>query len=264
MEADFAGTAWLLANRHRARFVDCLMSGVPRSAGDLARLAGIAASTASEHLALLVGGGLLVRRREGRRTIYEIASPEVAGAIEALSLASPAEPPRSSSRSRDEKVLASLRTCYDHLAGAVAVALFDSVTRRGWLSLTSDGVVLTDAGERGFARLGIDVDDAKRRRRAFALTCIDWTERRPHLAGALGKSLADAFLENDWARRRSRTRGLLLTPGGRENVAKHFRIVVEDGYHSVAGGRECGRKTSSAGSFPRTSLRGASRPWSET
>jgi DNA-binding transcriptional ArsR family regulator len=222
--ADFAAIGRLLGNEHRAAMVNLLMEGAPATAGELARAAGVSPSTATEHLAALTRGRLITPTPEGRRKYFTIATQEMAAALEALSLVCPPTPVRSLRQSRDADRLAFLRTCYDHLAGAVAVSLFDALIRKRWL--TSPAYDVSPLGERHLIQIGVDVELARHRRRAFARPCLDWTERRPHLAGAVGASLAEAFLANGWARRQPTGRGLVLTETGKEGVANHFQVDV--------------------------------------
>jgi len=217
---DVAAVAALVAEPARAAIVDALMDGHGHRAGELAARAGVAASTASGHLARLLDGGLVTCTQEGRERRYRLASPAVADAIEALArLAGPLEV--HSLRTADRaSALRTARTCYDHLAGRLGVGLTDALTERAALVPVDGSFQLTAVGERTLAGIGVDVADARAARRAFARACIDWTERRPHLAGALGAALADALTARHWVERRPRDRALRVTDAGARGLAE--------------------------------------------
>lgn len=223
MGTDYAAVAGLLGHSARAAMVDALMSGETMTAGRLARAAGVAPSTASEHLARLVEGGLVAVDARGRHRHHRIARPEVAEALEALARICPPTPVRSLRQSGQRAALGHARTCYDHLAGIVGVALTEALVHRRWIEPGGDGFAVTAAGERGLAGAGVDVAAARGARRAFARPCLDWTERRPHLAGALGAAVAARALAAGWVRRRE-GRGLALTPTGHTVLADHFGV----------------------------------------
>ena len=223
-----ARTAALLGDPARAAIVDALLAGSPLPSGRLARAAGIAPSTASEHLARLVDGGLLVVERHGRERRYALAGPEVADAVEALGvLAEPDRPaPTLRAVSRMDAMRAA-RTCYDHLAGRLGVALTERLVADGWLLDGDAGWVVGERGERGFAGLGIDVDALRALRRPLTRRCVDWTERRPHLAGALGAALATRAVELGWVERVPAERWLRVTAEGRRALATTFALPPE-------------------------------------
>jgi DNA-binding transcriptional ArsR family regulator len=217
MDVDLAAGASAIADRARAAMLDALLDGAPRSAGALAREAGVAPSTASHHLGRLLDAGLVVVEPDGRRRAFRLARPEVAHALEALALVSPPRPARTLRRATRAEAERAARTCYDHLAGALGVAVCDALLATGAIS---------PAGERGYA-LGptagdtfaaIGVTPPARARRAYAIRCLDWSERRPHLAGALGAAVADAMLARGWVARVSGSRALLVTDAGRAGL----------------------------------------------
>jgi DNA-binding transcriptional ArsR family regulator len=216
-----ADAASLIGEPTRAAILLALVDGRALPAGELARAAGLSAPATSLHLAKLVGGGLLALRREGRHRYYRLASADVAHALEALGAIATARPPARSvlpGRAR----LRAARACYDHLAGAVAVALAESLEREHVLRAADDRTYeVTREGARWFAAaLRIDVGELARGRRALARRCLDWTERRPHLAGALGAALLDRLVERRWVARTSGSRALRITALGRAEFAK--------------------------------------------
>jgi DNA-binding transcriptional ArsR family regulator len=208
-------------------FVNLLMDGTRRPAGELARAAGVSPSTASEHLNVLVDAGLLTCRTNGRHRYYALAGQEVASALEALGMLAHATPVSGYRRNRQAEYLATARFCYDHLAGRLGTRLTDAWVRSGWLA-GRDELTLTDAGAVGLREVGVDVDGAVTARRATTRACPDWTERRPHLAGALGSAVGTRFLDAGWVVRHRSGRGLDVTVAGRELVRDAWAIDLDD------------------------------------
>ena len=194
--------------------LDALMDGDARPAGELARRAGVAPSTASEHLMRLVEGRLLVVEPRGRERRYRLASADVTEVLEALSRLGSEAPVNSLRAAGRTEALRAARTCYDHLAGRFGVAVTEALVARDVLDIRDGSFALTDDGEVFLVNLGVDVAGARAHKRVFARACLDWSERRPHLAGALGAALADAALDQGWVRRRPNDRALRVTPKG--------------------------------------------------
>jgi DNA-binding transcriptional ArsR family regulator len=225
---DLAGPARLLADRTRASFCLALLDGRAWTAAELARHAGVAASTATEHLNLMVVGGLLAEERQGRHRYVRLAGPQAAELIENLAEFAPqskADPGSLSVVTRN-KALARARTCYDHLAGALGVAITEAMTRRGLLDW-EHGLALTGDGEGWFADLGIKVQAGTRR--PLVRPCLDWTERRPHLAGAAGAALCGHAFDSGWITRIGTGRAVALTGAGRAVLERHLGpLPVQD------------------------------------
>ncbi|WP_203416540.1 winged helix-turn-helix domain-containing protein [Jiangella ureilytica] len=222
---DLAGLAGLLADRTRATVCLALMDGRAWTATELARHAGVAPSTATEHLNLLVAGGLLTDVRQGRHRYVRLAGTPAAELVERLAAAAGelapadgggAERPAPSSLTAVHRrhALAAARTCYDHLAGRLGVAVTDALTARGYLSWDR-GLTLTDDGDAWFAVLLDGASWPPASRRPVVRSCLDWTERRPHLGGAAGAALCTHAVEASWVVRAGRTRALRLTDAGR-------------------------------------------------
>ncbi|WP_163509614.1 ArsR/SmtB family transcription factor [Fodinicola acaciae] len=214
--AELASLASLLADRTRAGFCLALLDGRAWTASELARHAGVAASTTSEHLDRLIGGGLLVERRQGRHRYVQLAGPQVADLIEALAAhAEPVAKPAGTLKAATvASALARGRTCYDHLAGRLGVAITDAMTRRGLLD-QDGGFALTGAGLDWLTgTLGADARRLRSGRRPLARACLDWTERRSHLAGVAGAYICEHFRANEWIRRIGSDRAVRLTPAG--------------------------------------------------
>jgi DNA-binding transcriptional ArsR family regulator len=220
--ARFAEVATLAGDPARASILHALLDGRALTASELARAAGVTPQTASEHLGRLVAGGLLRVEKQGRHRYHRLASGEVAQMMESImQVASRLEAMRAPvvTGPRDEALRAG-RTCYDHFAGRLGVALTDALVQRGHLQLAADAGLLTASGVELFGKLGIDVpgllDERGKRRRVFCRPCIDWSERRPHLAGAVGAALCTQSFAKDWVKRIEGTRGVRVTPRGRQ------------------------------------------------
>jgi DNA-binding transcriptional ArsR family regulator len=219
--------AALLANPARSAMVNGLLDGPPLTAGELARLGRVSPGTASEHLAALVASGLLRAERRGRQRYFRLADRAVADALEALARICPPTQVRSLRASADAHRLRFARTCYDHLAGQLGVSLLEGMLQRGWLIQEAGGFRLAPDGKHQLARLKVDLPGAFRARRGFALACLDWTERRPHLAGALGKAVADLLFEQGWLARRPGSRGVDVTAAGKRQFGQVLRLDVD-------------------------------------
>lgn len=225
-EVSIASVAALVADAARARMLTALMDGRARTAKELAYGARVTPQTASSHLAKLLAAGLLAMERQSRHRYFRLAAPSVAHAIEALMAVSSA-PPRAA-RAAPAGPLEGLRlarTCYDHLAGRLGVSVTDAMVGRRWLTPGQRDYDLTATGARGLARLGVDVDETRRERRAFAQRCLDWSERRTHLAGSLGAAVARRCLELHWVQRVAEERTLRLTAKGRRGLRTWFGIA---------------------------------------
>ncbi|MEM1345351.1 MAG: helix-turn-helix transcriptional regulator [Pseudomonadota bacterium] len=212
---DIAKIAALLGDPARANMVCALLDGRAHTASELAAVAGIGAPTASVHLARLVEGGLLAVEKQGRHRYYRLSGQETARAIESLSALAPAQRPSKPQRTGPREArLRHCRTCYDHLAGEVAVALAEACCARGWLIEEAEAFALTEAGVAGFTALGADPTTLGPGRRRLASRCLDWSERRAHLGGALGAALLGALIERGWVAREAGTRRAWVTEAG--------------------------------------------------
>ena len=236
-DADIASAAALIADSTRAAILRALLPDRPLAAGELARLAGVSAATASFHLAKLLEGGLITVIRQGRHRYYRLAGHEVAAALEALGLISPGLPVRSLRQSREAAALAEARTCYDHLAGRAGVVVLDGLLRQGLLEeksgrtdrgdTSSHRFEVTGAGAKELGSFGLNLKQIRRSRRQFAGTCIDWTQRRRHLNGALAAAITSRMFELGWIERGSagqRRRSVRVTSVGIEGLASTFGV----------------------------------------
>jgi len=223
-ESDVPAVTRVLANRARLAMLELLMDGRAHPAGDLAREAGVALSTASGHLAELARAGLVEAEPAGRQRRYRLSRPEVARAIEALAVIAPRRRVSSLRAASAAERLRDGRTCYDHLAGRLGVGITDALLARRALRASDGGFDLTGSGERLLGGIGVDVGAARERRRAFALACLDWTERRSHLAGALGAELCDRLFAIGWVERRGSGRAAALTESGSEGLRELLEL----------------------------------------
>ncbi|MEU3900590.1 winged helix-turn-helix domain-containing protein [Streptomyces sp. NPDC045251] len=213
-----ARLAALIADETRAACLLALLDGRAWTAGELARHAGVAASTLSEHLGKLVAGGLLAEERQGRHRYVRLADERVAQLVEDLAaqVAPEARRPRTLRASSAGSAMARGRTCYDHLAGRLGIAVTDALTGHGLLRQDT-GFALTDAGLGWFGTVGITLKCTGRR--PLARACLDWTERRPHLAGVAGAALCRHALDSRWCVRIGTERAVKVTPAGEEALS---------------------------------------------
>lgn len=226
--SDIAPVAALLAEPARTAMLEALLPGRPLAAGELAASAHVSAPTASAHLARLLEGGLIAVTRQGRHRYYRLASYQIAEVLEQLSLISRDIPVRTLRQSREARALAVARTCYDHLAGRAGVELLAALLRTGIIKEEPSPITgcaesrehpdspaqqrfeVTEAGEDRLASFGINVGELRRGRRRFAGACLDWTERRAHLNGALGAAITARLLDLGWIERGARPRSVVI------------------------------------------------------
>jgi DNA-binding transcriptional ArsR family regulator len=225
-DADLAAVAGLMADRHRAQMLLALLGGTPQSGSALAEAAGISRSLASAHLKKLVAGGLVRARPSGRQQLYSIASEPVADALEILILLAPATPVRSLRDSTRVRSLRWARMCYDHLAGAVGVAVAEALIDRDLIREHDGGYVLAPRGASGFGEFGIDIGELQHRGRPLVRPCMDWSERRYHLAGSLGTAIAAEMVHRDWLHTREASRIVTVTESGHAGLQDWLGVDV--------------------------------------
>lgn len=224
--ADAAVIAQALADPVRFKILERLTDG-PAAVSELVLLTGESQSNVSNHLAVLRGRGLVVVTRIGRQRVYEVADPAVSQVVESLGTIAGRGP----TKVQMSPALARARTCYDHLAGRLGVAIFDTLVGRRAIDHPAPRyrgpIVLGPAGPKVFEELGIDMDEARRERRQFAAACGDWSERRAHLGGALGAALWVRTLERGWVVRKPGSRIIVVTDKGRRGFAKELGVRPE-------------------------------------
>ena len=224
IQPSLAEIAALVGNPARANMLEALLDGRALTASELAQIGGVAPQTASEHLAKLTEGRLLSLAKQGRHSYYRLASSLIARMLESMMAVAADGPPRYQPRWRGGDALRNARTCYDHLAGRLGVALADALVERNHIALSEDGGVVTARGEEFFRRIGVDLPARSRSRRRFCRPCLDWSERRPHLAGAVGAALAARCFELGWVGRMRDSRAVIVTPEGRREFSETFGI----------------------------------------
>lgn len=219
---DIARIAALIGDPARANMLTALMSGKALTASELAGEAGVTLQTASAHLSKLDEGGLLRQRRQGRHKYFSLASDDVALVLEGLmGLAARSGHLRSRTGPRDP-ALRRARVCYNHLAGDLGIQLYDSLVARRFLVADPDGPRLSEAGRAFVEDFGIDLDRLASRKAPLCRECLDWSERRSHLAGSLGRAFLARMEEAGWARRTAGTRAVLFSPAGEAAFAAAF------------------------------------------
>jgi DNA-binding transcriptional ArsR family regulator len=211
-DADIASIAAVIGHPARGRMLTALFRGPAMSASELAAEAGVSASTASAHLARLTESGLVVAERSGRRRLHRLADERVAEVIEGLALIAPAHSVRSLRDGNRSAAERAARSCYDHLAGAAGVALTERLCTIG--ALEPGGLHIADPAPFEALRVDVTAVENDRGRRPLTRSCLDWSERRPHLAGALGAAVLQALLDDGWLVRRPRGRAVAVTPRG--------------------------------------------------
>ena len=218
--------ASIIADPSRGKMLALLMNldGLPAS--ELAIIAGVTPQTASSHLGKMLETGLIKLTRQGRHRYYSIASEEVADTLEKLAFLAPSPAVRTTKEATELASIKFGRTCYGHVAGRLGVAIFDSLVEKDFFDKNENELYLKANGEIFFSRLGIEITELKNLRRRFACSCLDWTERKYHLAGALGKSLADLMFEHKWIRRISNSRAIAVTEAGERAFKKTFQVDV--------------------------------------
>ena len=233
--ANLVEVAALVGDTARAKMLNALMGGQSLTATELAYCANVSRATASGHLSKLVAARLLTVTRNRRFSYYRIASPLVATMLESLKVVAAIEvPPRRQPRSANDDALFA-RSCYDHLAGQVGVALTDALVAMGHIVLTDEGGEVTASGVRFLSAFGVDL--TPRTRRIFCQPCLDWSERRYHLKGLVGARILDRLLELGWLKCVSGSRALQLTSSGRAGLSETFQIEINN--EGVSTGRLC-------------------------
>ena len=227
---DLAAIAALVGDPARANILTALLDGRALTASELAYAAHVTPQTASGHLGKLARASLIVPAQQGRHRYFRLAGRHVAAMLESISEVAAVAPPRLRPIRIDD-TMREARMCYDHIAGRLGVVLADSLREHGHVELADDGGVVTPSGEAFFAKFGVDLSAARQSRRVFCRPCIDWSERRAHLAGSVGAALADRLMALRWIARKRDTRALAITPIGWSKIEHTFGCSLHD--HTV-------------------------------
>jgi DNA-binding transcriptional ArsR family regulator len=221
-----AEVAALVGDPARASMLCALLGGRALTATELAHVAGVSPQTTSGHLGKLHAARLIALMKQGRHRYYRLAGREVAQMLEGIMNVALQGPPRYQPKTRLDEAMRHARTCYDHFAGTLGVRLADCLTERELVVLGNEAGEVTPAGLQFLSTLGVDLSAARARRRVFCRPCLDWTERRPHIGGAVGAALAQRCFELKWVERIGDSRALCITPAGRRGLMEHFALSV--------------------------------------
>jgi DNA-binding transcriptional ArsR family regulator len=224
-DLSLASIAAAIGDQARSAMLISLMDGRSLTAKELAYVARISPSTASAHLGKLLDLGLIRVMRLGRNRYFRLASPLVGQMLETVSNVAAGTNSRYPRATADSALLQA-RTCYDHLAGQLGVMLADALQRENYVRLSDDGGEVTARGYEFLSGLGLKIDEAQKTRRIFCKPCLDWTERRPHLAGSLGAALCRHCFDHGWVERVRDTRALEITPEGASKFNQVFGIRI--------------------------------------
>lgn len=222
----FASICALLGVPARANILASLIDGRALTATELAISAGVSPQTTSSHLAKLVDAGLILSEKHGRFRFYRLTEPYIADILEPLGELVKHQPVPERRKSRTPEDLRPARICYDHLAGAAGVQVTDGLTKKGYLVPLGRDYRVTDGGSVFFAEFGVDLAALARTRRVFARQCLDWSERRPHLGGALGAALCERFLQKGWIKRTRVPRQIVVLDAGKSALKRLLGIKI--------------------------------------
>ena len=226
--AIIAEVATLVADPARATMVSALLDGRALTASELASAARITPQTASAHLGKLTKAGLLCMERDGRHRYFRLASAKVAEMIEGIVAVALEKRPRFRPLSGYEHAISAARICYDHLAGRVSVDLAAALITREYIVLDDQAGEITAAGARFFTEFGLRLPAQRSTRRRFCRPCLDWTERRPHIAGALGAAITRRLFDLGWIERMKRGHEVIVTPLGQRGLQQTFGVEASE------------------------------------
>ncbi|HQT91926.1 MAG TPA: winged helix-turn-helix domain-containing protein [Candidatus Kryptobacter bacterium] len=225
-ETQLIVVASLIGDKARSVMLWNLLDGRAYTATELSLCAEVSPQSASNHLAKLVDAGILEVRKQGRHRYYSYATPNAAQVIKSMAGLLPAGPGRNAITKCEPAGIIYARTCYDHIAGRVGVAIASSLVEKKIVRTREKEYLVTGPGRDWFLSLGLDVEEIRSRKRSFAHQCLDWTERKPHLAGALGASLLQMMLKKNWVRKMTTSRELLVTSAGRTGLKDTLGLEI--------------------------------------
>lgn len=225
-EPDLARIATLIGEPTRASILTALMGGEALPASELAYRAGITPQTASSHLSKLLDGKLIQVMPQGRHRYYKLYSHEVAQILETLQLVAPMTQSVKKAKSNISPELCHARTCYDHLAGQLGVSVTYALLEKSYIQQADEQYILTTSGTVWLEDMGVDIPALHKKRRKFAYTCLDWSERRFHIGGALGSAIADVFFDKVWVKRLPHSRALQVTSIGQQGLRDELNVRI--------------------------------------
>jgi DNA-binding transcriptional ArsR family regulator len=226
MEDQFIKAAGLIGDATRASIMWTLLDGRAFTATELSIAVNTSPQNISMHLAKLLEANLLCVEKQGRHKYYRFSSKEVAYVIEAMANLIPKPELSSKKKTENYPPIKYCRTCYDHLAGKMGVALADSLLEQKIIIENNNTFEISPEGEKWFSNFGINLEEAQKQKRIFLKPCLDWSERRNHIAGSVGTLLLNKMLEQDWIRRTADSRAIIITGNGKKEFLKHFKMVV--------------------------------------
>jgi len=226
LEKDFSEIAALFGDKSRAIMLWNLLDGRAYTATELATCASVSSQSASNHLSKLLQKEVLTVEKQGRHRYYRISSPEVAQVIESMASLLSIQTGYKTIKRPKISAFTYARTCYKHLAGEVGVKITEALVFQKIITVAEKDFELTEKGKKWFTNFGIPVDNLENLKRSFSHKCLDWSERKHHLAGALGDSFLEMMLEKDWFRKHKNTRELILTTKGRAEIEQHLNIII--------------------------------------
>jgi len=226
MEDQFIKTATLIGDATRASILWNLLDGKAFTATELAIAIETSAQNISMHLGKLLDADLISVEKQGRHKYYRFSNKEVAYAVEAMANLIPKPEISAKKKTENYPPIKYCRTCYDHLAGKIGVALADSLLEQKIIIEKNNTFEITSEGEKWFSDFGVNIGDAKKQKRIFLKPCLDWSERRYHIAGSVGTLLLNKMLEQDWIRRTKDSRVIIITAKGEKEMLKSFKIIV--------------------------------------
>ncbi|MGC4377196.1 winged helix-turn-helix domain-containing protein [Fictibacillus sp. Mic-4] len=222
-----AKVAALVSEPSRAAILTALLDGRFHPASELAFMAGVKPQTASFHLAKMVDANVVAVEKHGRHRYYGIRDEEVARVMESILSIAPPVKIKSLKQASEDRAVRFARTCYDHLAGNLGVKLTESLLNSGVIGEEENAFTVTKKGEEFFEAFQIDLKLVRKKRRSFSHKCLDWSERRHHLAGALGNALLERLLELNWMERLPKTRAIKITADGKKGLKETFSVEIE-------------------------------------
>jgi DNA-binding transcriptional ArsR family regulator len=225
IEKHFGHIASLIGEKSRAIMLWNLLDGRAYTATELAMASDVSFQSASNHLSQLLNAGLLRSEKQGRHKYYRFANDRVAQAIENIAGLMPVPTFSKSNNHADPTGIKYARTCYDHLAGKIGVQLIHSFLKNKWLIAFDDRYEISNAGNKQFESIGIDITAVQEQNRKFAYPCLDWSERNHHLGGALGAALLQSMLQKDWIRKVNHSREITITGKGRIEMSKQLKLI---------------------------------------
>jgi len=225
-EDNFISTASLLCEPSRAKIVWNLLDGRAYTASELALVSDLSATSVSNHLSKLLNGEIVKVDVQGRHRYYSFANSEVAYVVESMANLSNQKPTSKIDKQLSKNDVKYCRTCYDHLAGKVGVLIADKLISQKLIELRDKTYVVTEKGNKFFSEFGLELTELQKRRRYFAKACLDWSERKYHLAGSLGNAILEKMLELDWVRRTKNSRAIVITSVGQNGLRDKFGIEL--------------------------------------